>query len=126
MLAPDKIKLRQQKRLLELHFGDTQRVIDAELLRVYSPSAEVRGHGPGQEVLQPGKRHVTITSLEPSGNYGLRIRFDDGHDSGIYSWDYLTHLANDEQQLRRQYIADLEQAGLSRDPDEQAVKWIEP
>jgi DUF971 family protein len=88
---PTEIKLRQKSRLMELVFSDGSRFdLSYELLRVYSPSAEVRGHGPGQEVLQVGKRDVDISSLEPSGSYAVQPTFSDGHSTGIYSWDYLT------------------------------------
>ena len=89
--------------------------LPCELLRVYSPSAEVRGHGPGQEVLQTGKGEVGIASIEPVGNYAVRLVFSDGHDTGLYSWDYLYSLGENQDALWRQYLDRLEKAGASRD-----------
>jgi DUF971 family protein len=114
---PVEIKLRQKSRLMEIAFSDgSQFELSYELLRVYSPSAEVRGHGPGQEVLQAGKRDVEITSLEPSGSYAVQPTFSDGHDTGIYSWEYLYWLGENRERLWREYLERLEQAGASRDP----------
>jgi DUF971 family protein len=114
---PTEIKLRQKSRLMELAFSDGSRFeLSYELLRVYSPSAEVRGHGPGQEVLQVGKRDVDISSLEPSGSYAVQPTFSDGHSTGIYSWDYLYWLGKNRDTLWRQYLERLEQAGASREP----------
>ena len=113
---PVAITVHQQSRVLEVGFSDgcTFR-IPFELMRVYSPSAEVQGHGPGQEVLQHGKRDVVLTSLEPVGNYAVQPSFSDGHDSGIYSWDYLYHLGEHEQDLWRRYEERLRAAGVDRD-----------
>jgi DUF971 family protein len=113
---PTEIKLHQVSRVLELVFprGITFR-LPCEFLRVYSPSAEVRGHGPGQEVLQTGKQDVTITDLEPVGHYAIRPKFSDGHDSGIYSWDYLYDLGVRQDELWRRYLARLAAAGATRD-----------
>jgi DUF971 family protein len=114
---PTEIKLRQKSRLMELMFPDGSRFeLSYELLRVYSPSAEVRGHGPGQEVLQVGKRDVDISSLEPSGSYAVQPTFSDGHSTGIYSWDYLYWLGKNRETLWREYLERLEQAGASREP----------
>jgi DUF971 family protein len=114
---PVEIKLRQKSRLMEIAFSDgSQFELSYELLRVYSPSAEVRGHGHGQEVLQAGKRDVEITSLEPSGSYAVQPTFSDGHDTGIYSWEYLYWLGENRERLWREYLERLEQAGASRDP----------
>ncbi len=114
---PTEIKLRQKSRLMELVFSDgSQFELSYELLRVYSPSAEVRGHGPGQEVLQVGKGDVDISSLEPSGSYAVQPTFSDGHSTGIYSWDYLYWLGKNRDTLWRQYLERLEQAGASREP----------
>ena len=113
---PTEITAHQQSRVLEVAFADGSRFrIPFELMRVYSPSAEVQGHGPGQEVLQAGKRGVTLTALEPVGNYAVQPRFSDGHDSGIFSWDYLYFLGSREAELWRQYEERLAAAGLSRD-----------
>jgi len=114
--TPTAITVRQQSRVLEVSFSDgaTYR-IPFELMRVYSPSAEVQGHGPGQEVLQTGKRDVTIDGLAPIGNYGVQPTFSDGHDTGIYSWDYLHFLGSQEADLWRRYEQRLAEAGVSRD-----------
>ena len=114
---PTEIKLHQKSRKMEIAFSDGRHFeLSYELLRVYSPSAEVRGHGPGQEVLQAGKRDVDIVSIEPSGNYAIQPRFSDGHDTGIYSWDYLYGLGQNREKLWREYLQRLEQAGASREP----------
>ncbi|HLD78057.1 MAG TPA: DUF971 domain-containing protein, partial [archaeon] len=102
---PTEIKLRQKSRLMELVFSDGSRFeLSYELLRVYSPSAEVRGHGAGQEVLQVGKRDVDIPALEPSGSYAVQPTFSDGHSTGIYYWDYLSWLGQNRDSLWRQYL----------------------
>ncbi|HEX6792238.1 MAG TPA: DUF971 domain-containing protein [Casimicrobiaceae bacterium] len=114
---PTEIKLHQASRVLEITFSDGRHFrLPYELLRVYSPSAEVRGHGPGQEVLQTGKRDVTIASVEPVGHYALRPTFSDGHDSGIYSWEHLYDLGVRQDELWRRYLERLAAAGASRDP----------
>lgn len=114
---PTEINLRQKSRVMELVFSDGSRFeLSYELLRVYSPSAEVRGHGPGQEVLQVGKRDVDISSLEPSGSYAVQPTFSDGHSTGIYSWDYLHWLGKNRETLWREYLERLEQAEASREP----------
>ncbi|MGC2518931.1 MAG: DUF971 domain-containing protein [Burkholderiales bacterium] len=121
MAAPDKpipteIRLHQKSRVLEIMFSDGAHFeLPFELLRVYSPSAEVRGHGPGQEVLQPGKKEVEISSLEPVGSYAVQPQFSDGHNTGIYSWDYLYELGTDHDALWRKYLERLESAGASRE-----------
>ena len=116
-MHPTAITLHQASRVLELAFDDGASFrLPCEFLRVYSPSAEVRGHGPGQEVLQVGKRDVNITALEPVGHYALRPVFSDGHDSGIYSWDYLHDLGTRRDELWRRYLERLDAAGASRDP----------
>ncbi|MDP2379663.1 MAG: DUF971 domain-containing protein [Pseudohongiella sp.] len=113
---PTGIRLRRKSALLELSYADG-RVFElpAEFLRVYSPSADVKGHGKGQEVLQTGKRQVGLTGLEPMGNYAIRLDFDDGHNSGIFSWDYLYQLATQQQSLWQDYLDRLATAGKSRD-----------
>lgn len=114
---PTKIVAHQQSKQLEIAFDDGKEFrLPFELLRVYSPSAEVRGHGPGQEVLQVGKRLVGIESIESVGHYALQPRFDDGHDSGIYSWDYLHWLGVGQEKLWNDYLEKLRAAGASRDP----------
>ena len=113
---PTAITVHQQSRVLEVGFDDGARFrIPFELMRVYSPSAEVQGHGPGQEVLQTGKRDVELTGLEPVGNYAVQPTFSDGHDSGIFSWDYLYRLGSQQDALWQQYERRLADAGLDRD-----------
>ena len=115
---PTEIRLHQTSRVMELSFADgTHFRLPYEYLRVYSPSAEVRGHGPGQETLQIGKRDVGIAELEAVGHYAVRPKFTDGHDTGIYSWPYLYDLGARHDQLWSQYLSRLEQAGASRDAD---------
>jgi DUF971 family protein len=119
--VPTEIKLHQTSRAMELSFADgTSFRLPYEFLRVYSPSADVRGHGPGQETLQVGKREVTIAELEPVGHYAVRPKFSDGHDTGIYSWDYLYDLGERQDELWQRYLARLAAAGASRDPDANA------
>jgi len=114
---PTEIKLHQASRVLEVTFANGRSFrLPYEFLRVYSPSAEVRGHGPGQETLQVGKRDVTIASVEPVGHYALRPTFSDGHESGIYSWDYLYDLGERHDELWRRYLERLAGAHASRDP----------
>jgi DUF971 family protein len=114
---PTEIKLHQASRVLELVFANGRHFrLPYEFLRVYSPSAEVRGHGPGQETLQAGKRDGTIASVEPVGHYALRPMFSDGHNSGLYSWDYLYDLGERQDELWQRYLARLAAAGASRDP----------
>lgn len=114
---PTTIVVHQRSRELEIAFDDGLSArLSFELLRVCSPSAEVRGHGPGQETLQVGKRDVDIVAVDPVGNYAIQPRFSDGHESGIYSWDYLHHLATDRERLWQDYLGRLQAAGASRDP----------
>ena len=116
-LSPTEIKLRKQSRLLVISFDDGSSFeLPFEYLRVHSPSAEVRGHGPGQEVLQTGKEDVDIKALYPVGHYALRIEFDDGHDTGLYSWSYLHELGVDRDTKWRDYLDRLEAAGYARRP----------
>jgi DUF971 family protein len=113
---PTEIKLHQASRVLEIAFSDGRTFrFTYEFLRVYSPSAEVRGHGPGQETLQTGKRDIAISSVEPVGHYALRPTFSDGHDSGIYSWDYLYDLGVRQDEMWQRYLQRLAAAGASRD-----------
>lgn len=110
------ITAHQQSRVLEVGFANgSQFRIPFELMRIYSPSAEVQGHGPGQEVLQTGKREVGLTALEPVGNYAVQPTFSDGHDTGIFSWDYLFFLGSQQEDLWRKYEGRLAQAGVGRD-----------
>lgn len=114
---PTEIKLHKQSKLLEIAFDDGRRFsLPFEYLRVFSPSAEVRGHGPGQEVLQVGKKYVDITNIEPVGQYAVCLFFDDGHNSGIYSWDYFYDLGVNQERYWQAYLARLEAAGESREP----------
>ncbi len=116
--TPTEITLHQTSRVLEVSFDDGSHFhLPCELLRVYSPSAAVRGHSPDQAVLQTGKRDVTITAIDPVGNYAIRPTFSDGHDSGLYSWDVLYRLGRDQEQLWAEYLAKLDAAGASRDVD---------
>ncbi|MBL0142336.1 MAG: DUF971 domain-containing protein [Betaproteobacteria bacterium] len=114
---PTEIKLHQKSRLLEIAFDDGKRYsLPCEYLRVFSPSAEVRGHGPGQEVLQVGKRNVEIREIDPVGNYAVKLAFSDGHDTGLYSWEYLHELGEKQASSWKTYLARLEEAHASRDP----------
>jgi len=113
---PVSLTLHQQSRVLEIAFDDGRSFrLPYEFLRVNSPSAEVRGHGPGQEVLQAGKRDVTISEMEAVGHYAVRPRFSDGHDTGIYSWDYLYDLGARQDELWKRYLDRLAAAGASRE-----------
>ncbi len=122
MSAPDSINLHKASRELELSWGDGSCRLSCEFLRVHSPSAEVQGHGPGQEVLQVGKKNVAITDVRPVGNYALQLVFDDGHDSGIYSWDYLRELCEKREALWERYLEKLHATGGTRDPDAQVIR----
>ena len=114
---PTEIKLHQTTRALEIAFSDGRVFrLPYEFLRVHSPSAEVRGHGPGQEVLQVGKRDVAVKEVEAVGHYAIRPTFSDGHDTGIYSWDYLYDLGMRHDDLWQRYLARMTAAGASRDP----------
>ena len=113
---PVDLTLHVQSRVLEIGFSDGAAFkIPFELMRVYSPSAEVQGHGPGQEVLQTGKREVGVVELEPIGNYAVKPVFSDGHESGIFSWDYLYFLGSEQTRLWADYVQRLEAAGMQRD-----------
>jgi DUF971 family protein len=113
---PTEITLHQKSQVLEIAFSDGKSFrLPSEFLRVYSPSAEVRGHGPGQEVLQVGKKNVKIAAVEPVGNYAVQLKFSDGHDTGIYSWDLLYDYGERQQPMWQQYLNRLKDAGASRD-----------
>jgi DUF971 family protein len=117
MPTPTEIRLKRAEKRLEVDFADGYRfVFPAELLRVESPSAEVQGHGPGERRTIAGRRHIGILSVEPVGNYAVRLIFDDLHDTGIYSWDYLRQLAHNHDKKWAAYLAELEEKRLSRDP----------
>jgi len=114
---PTELRLKQAEKRLEVDFDDGSRfVLPAEYLRVESPSAEVQGHGPGEKTIIAERRHVGILALDPVGNYAVRIRFDDLHDTGIYSWQYLYELGQEQASRWATYLAELEKRGLSRDP----------
>tara|TARA_R110001599_G_scaffold64023_3_gene179231 strand:- start:892168 stop:892605 length:438 start_codon:yes stop_codon:yes gene_type:complete len=113
---PTDLTVRKQSRVLEVVFDDGASFsLPFELLRVASPSAEVRGHGPGQEVLQTGQRNVEIVGVEPIGNYAIKPVFSDGHDTGIFTWDYLHHLGSNQHALWEDYLRRLEAAGFTRE-----------
>ncbi|MBQ0795872.1 DUF971 domain-containing protein [Zhongshania sp.] len=123
--TPTDIKFRKQSQQLELSYASGDRFsLSSEFLRVHSPSAEVRGHGAGQETLQTGKLKVNITELIPVGNYALQLVFSDGHDSGIFSWTYLRELCDQQDELWKRYLQKLDENKASRDPDEQVVKFF--
>jgi DUF971 family protein len=116
---PTEITLHQQSRELEIAFSDGSCYrLSYEFLRVHSPSAEVRGHGPGQEVLQVGKQGVNVLGVEPVGSYAIKLEFDDGHDSGLYTWEYLRHLGKNQDALWQEYLHRLEAADQSRHPNQ--------
>jgi DUF971 family protein len=114
-MIPNNIIVHQQSKVLELSYEGASYRLPFELLRVVSPSAEVQGHGPGQETLQTGKRDVLISSLEPVGRYALKPTFSDGHDSGLYSWEFLHYLCENQEQVWKEHLAKLAAAGLDRD-----------
>ena len=119
---PLSIALHRKSRELELEYpGDERYSLSCEYLRVFSPSAEVMGHGPGQEVLQAGKMLVGITDIKPVGNYALQLVFDDGHDTGLYSWSYLYQLCTERETRWQDYLDRLSDAGANRDPDVQVL-----
>ncbi len=120
---PVAIQLRSRSRLLELEYeGGERHSLSCEFLRVHSPSAEVQGHGPGQEVLQTGKINVGIKAINPVGNYAVQLVFDDGHDTGLYSWTYLYELCQSQEAKWQNYLDRLAKAGAGRDPDVQVLK----
>jgi DUF971 family protein len=120
---PRKITYHRKSRVLEVVFDDVSVELPAELLRVYSPSAEVRGHSPEQRRLQTGKKHVSVTKLEPVGNYAVRLIFDDGHDSGLYGWEFLRDLGTNSERYWRDYLTELKAANASRLPTIPVGQW---
>jgi len=114
-MAPESIKVRKSSRCVEFTFDGDMTALSFEFLRVYSPSAEVRGHGTGNGVLQTGKKNVVLLRMEPTGNYALKLVFDDGHDSGLYDWKYLRHLCRHHESLWQEYLDNLQAAGSSRE-----------
>ena len=122
MRMPTAIKLHKASRTLELAYGSERYQLGAEFLRVHSPSAEVQGHG--KPILQYGKLNVALSRVEPAGNYALKLCFDDGHDSGLFTWEYLEQLCLRQEQLWADYLAQLSAAGQSRDPSESVVRLM--
>lgn len=126
-MVPTKIKLHKDDGSLSLEYADGSHfTLTGEYLRIHSPSAEVRGHGKGQEILQHGKKDIKIIGLESSGNYALQITFSDEHDSGIYSWDYLYDLATNHNKYWQNYLTVLNEAGKRREAGVQVVQYMEP
>jgi len=124
-MSPTDLKLHRKSGILELSYSDGGTFsLTAEFLRVYSPSAEVRGHGTGQEVLQTGKKNVKINNVEPVGNYAVRLHFDDDHNTGIYSWEYLRELCMNQSALWDDYLSRLQQAGARRENLEEGVQVV--
>lgn len=122
---PKKVHYRKTANLLELHYSDgTLLELEAELLRVYSPSAEVRGHGEGNEVLQTGKKQVALLDIKPAGSYAVKLCFDDGHDSGIYPWEYLYELGRHKEAFWQDYLRRMTAAGASREPSLISIKQL--
>lgn len=123
--VPSNINYRKSANMLELSYADgTKLELEAELLRVYSPSAEVRGHGAGQETLQTGKKEVRVLDIQPSGSYAIKICFDDGHDSGLYAWEYLYELGRHKEAFWKDYLRRMEEAGASREPSLISIKQL--
>lgn len=121
---PEQVRLRRQSRVLELTYaGEGPYELTWEYLRVYSPSAEVRGHHPAEAVLQTGKKNVALVDVKPVGHYALQLVFDDGHDTGLYTWAYLRELAVEQEVRWQAYLDQLEKAGASRDPDTQVLHF---
>ncbi len=122
-MRPDKIVYHKRSKALELTFDSRSVTIPAELLRIYSPSAEVRGHSEKERKLQTGKKHVSIKAIEPVGNYAIRIVFDDGHDSGLYAWGFLSDLAENQERYWHDYSVELKAANASRLPTIPVGNW---
>jgi len=123
-MLPTDIKLHLKSGILELQYNDASFELNAEFLRVYSPSAEVRGHGPGQEVLQVGKKNVMISKVDQVGNYALRLHFNDDHNTGIYTWEYLRELCTKHDSMWEQYLQKLKTAGQSREALEKDTQVV--
>lgn len=125
--TPSEIKLRRKTNMLEVTFADSCFQLPAEYLRVYSPSAEVKGHSPGEEVLQLNKQDVSITGIEPQGNYAIKLVFSDGHDSGIFSWNYLFELGSDYENKWQDYLSRVEAHKANMEAMQtEPVRWMEP
>lgn len=126
-MIPSSINLHRESAVLEICYpNDVTATLPAEYLRVLSPSAEVRGHHPSQARLETGKKHVGIRSLSPVGNYAIQLHFDDGHDTGIYSWDFLWDLFENQEKYWNDYLAKLRDSGGRRDPNEQSIQLFDP
>ena len=125
-MSPTKITYHKRSKMLELDYADGAATLPAELLRVYSPSAEVRGHSDASRVLQTGKRHVGVREIQAVGNYAIRIVFDDGHDSGIFSWPFLRDLADNQQRYWQRYLDELKERNASRLPTIAVGRWVPP
>ena len=123
MQAPTEITYHKIAHSLEVAWGNEKFDLPAELLRVYSPSAEVRGHGPNERKLQTGKKHVGVKAIEPVGNYAIRITFDDGHDTGIFAWDYLHELGSQQEKYWQEYLTESKTANASRLPSVPVGQW---
>ena len=123
MQAPTEITYHKIAHSLEVAWGNEKFDLPADLLRVYSPSAEVRGHGPNERKLQTGKKHVGVKAIEPVGNYAIRITFDDGHDTGIFAWDYLHELGTQQEKYWQEYLTELKTANASRLPSVPVGHW---
>jgi len=123
MERPSRIHYHKKSRVLEVHFGAERLELPAELLRVFSPSAEVRGHSAEERKLQTGKKYVAITGIEPVGNYAIRLTFDDGHDSGLYAWEFLHDLGSNAERYWQKYLAELKAANASRLPAIPVGHW---
>ncbi len=124
MKAPKKVQLRKKTQVLVIDFDKASYCLSAEFLRVHSPSAEVQGHGPGQEILQHGKKFVAIEKIEAAGNYGLRLYFDDSHNTGIFTWSLLEQLGANQATLQKQYEQKLHDANLTREPHAQVINIL--
>ena len=125
-MRPTKITYHKRSKMLEFDYADGSATLPAELLRVYSPSAEVRGHSDASRVLQTGKKHVGVREIQPVGNYAIRIVFDDGHDSGIFSWPFLRDLADNQQGYWQRYLDELKEQNASRLPTIPVGRWVPP
>ncbi len=123
MSTPKNIVYHKRSKVLEIAFADAAFELPAELLRVYSPSAEVRGHGPDTATLQTGKKHVGIAQIEPVGNYAIRLVFDDGHNSGLFAWQFLEDLGRNQERYWHDYLAELKAANASRLPSIPVGQW---
>lgn len=125
-MTPSKIHLHKKSGILDIHFGSAHYALPAEFLRVHSPSAEVKGHAGAGGQLPYGKKSVGIISIQPSGNYAVKIAFDDGHNSGLYTWNYLKTLCENQDTLWHEYIDQLHEQGLSREGEAQVLQFVPP